>query len=331
MLPFVLVFILIGVVLIALVVQKRLPRLRGVAGGLLISYIFIALALLGGELYFRYAFAESENTVTLATINWLDRNWQTNQFGYRDREWSDNDYTKETTVAVVGDSFTAGWGIDDPQDRFSDVLAHHLGDDYAVFNLGIYGTNTPEQLENLRGFTENATTPDIVILQYFLNDINYAMLSVGALPEAAPAPAWANESYLANFLYNRLIGRLIDSDYNRDWWAENYAAYDNAAIWNIHVEEINAFIDYIESIDARLIVVIFPNMLDPVRSVAYVDRVAQVFESRGHADILKLFDAAAAWSPAERMVSPRDTHPSAAFHQYVGDTLYEQFFSGGAS
>ncbi len=330
MLIFIVLFGLIGALLIVLARQTRLIRLRSVAGGLLISYVFVALTLIGGELYFRYAFAESENTVTLATINWLDRHWDTNSAGYRDREWAENDYAQDLTVVVVGDSFAAGWGIDDPADRFSEVLGAQLGDDAAVFNLGIYGTNTPEQLDNLRAFVETHTTPDVVILQYFLNDINYAMLSVGALPEATPAPTWSQESYLANFLYTRLIGHLLDPNYNRDWWAENYAAYDTPLIWDIHAAELHAFIDYVESIDARLIVVIFPNMLDPVISVAYVDRVAQVFESRGHNDVLKLFDAAAAWTPAERMVSPRDTHASAAFQRYVGAELFAQFFTDPA-
>ena len=95
----------------------------------------------------------------------------------------------------------------------------------------------------------------------------------------------------------------------------------------MHKQEIEDYIDYVDSIRARLIVVIFPNMLDPVRSIPYVDRVAQVFEERGHNDILKLFDQAAAWSPQDRMVSPRDTHPSVAFHHLVGDLLYQQFFA----
>jgi hypothetical protein len=66
-----------------------------------------------------------------------------------------------------------------------------------------------------------------------------------------------------------------------------------------------------------------------VRSIAYVDRVAQVFEARGHTDILKLFDAAAVWNPRDLMVSARDTHPSPAFHRYVGDELYRRFFASG--
>jgi lysophospholipase L1-like esterase len=324
MLSILILLLVIFALLIVLATQARRKSLRGIGRGLLVSYFTFVWVLIAGELFFRYAYAESENTLSLATVNWLDRHWQENALGYRDREWTPSDWEGKTTVVVTGDSFTAGWGIENPADRYADVLANLLGDGYALMNLGIYGTSTPEQLEFLQAFP--LRNPDIVIAQYFLNDINYTMLARGILPEVEPPPTWAQESYLGNFLYTRLIGALIDPAYNRSWWEDNYAAYDNFAVWEAHRAEIEAYIDYVEGIEARLIVVIFPNMLDPVRSVAYVDRVAHVFENRGHDEILRLFDAAAAWSLEDRIVSPRDTHPSVAFHYYVGEILYEQFF-----
>jgi lysophospholipase L1-like esterase len=305
--------------------QHSHPRLRRVGGGLLIS--LGSLACMGGmgELYFRYVYADSENTITLATRNWLDRYWQTNSLGFRDREWSAADLSDKVRVYITGDSFTAGWGIENPADRYTDVLGARLGSTHAVVNLGVYGTATPEQLELLRNYPFQP--PDVVVVQYFLNDVNYAGLRLGLLPEPKPLPNWATESYLANFLYTRLLSRFLDPEFGRDWWQWSYDAYDNVAIWDLHREEIEAYIDYVEGINARLIVVLFPNMLDPVRSVAYIDRVAQVFEARGHRDILKLFDAVAAWPLEDRIVSPRDTHPSIAFHHYVGEEIYRRFFA----
>ncbi len=327
MLNFILIFLAAGALLIALAIQKRSRRLQSLARGLLITYVMLLLILGAGEFYFRFVFAESENTVSLATENWLDRYWQTNALGYRDREWTADDLAGKQVVVVTGDSFTAGWGIQDPADRYPDVLGGLLGDDYAVVNLGQYGTATPEQLEILQDF--DLATPNVVILQYFLNDINYAGLRLGLLPTPKPAPDWAQESYLGNFLYIRLLARFIDPEFNKDWWQWSYDAYDNVVIWSAHQEELDAYIDYVNSIGARLIVVIFPNMLDPVRSITYIDRVAQHFEARGVTDILKLFDGAAAWPLQERIVSPRDTHPSVAFHHYVGEELYDRFFARG--
>jgi lysophospholipase L1-like esterase len=324
MLPILLGAAAVGALLIALTAQRRWRMVRAAASGLLISYSVLALFFGAAELYFRYVFAESENVITLAAQNWLARHWQTNSLGYRDRDWTPADWEGKTTVMVLGDSFAAGWGIENPADRFPDVLAARLGDDYVVINLGRYGTSTPEQLALMRAHP--LQTPDVVILQYFLNDISYAGLSLGLLPTPEPLPAWARESYLGNFIYARAFASWVRAD---DWWQWNYDAYDNVGIWSVHRAEIEALIDHVEAVGARLIVVIFPNLLDPVRSIAYVDRVAQVFEARGHTDILKLFDAAAAWNPRDLMVSARDTHPSPAFHRYVGDELYARFFASG--
>ncbi|MEO8393202.1 MAG: SGNH/GDSL hydrolase family protein [Chloroflexota bacterium] len=321
----VLCFSAAGLILAALALQRRSVRLRSIARGLLISYFFLLFIFGAGEIFFRFFYAESENVFTQASLNWMARYWQTNSLDYRDREWTPADYAGKKTVLLTGDSFAAGWGINNPADRFGDVLAAHLGSDYAVINLGVYGTATPEQLAKLKAYP--LKTPDVVIMQYFLNDIDYTLLQKGLLPDPEPEPAWVKGSALMDFLYVRLLSKFLDPKFNQDWWSVNYDAYDNYVLWDAHKQEIEDYIDYVESVHARLIVVIFPNMLDPVRSIPYVDRVAQVFQARGHNDILKLFDQAAAWSPQDRMVSPRDTHPSVAFHHLVGDLLYQQFFA----
>ncbi|MCA9910051.1 MAG: hypothetical protein KC519_15440, partial [Anaerolineae bacterium] len=265
---------------------------------------------------FRYFYADTEGR--LASNNWMERYWQLNSWGYRDREWTPEDWQGKTTVAIVGDSLAAGWGIVDPADRFSDVLANELGSDYAVFNLGVPGSSTPEQLDTLKALP---VQPNVVILQYFLNDIDYASLSLGQNLNITDIPPLAQESHLVDFVYAR-----ANAGFGQDYWTLHYAAYDNLAVWRVHEGELNAFADYVDRIGARLIVVIFPNLQDPVTSVAYVDRVAQVFEARGVTDILRLYDVAAAWKREDVIVSPRDAHPSVALHHYVGETLYERFF-----
>lgn len=329
MLPFFLVLTAVGIALVLATIQKQYKRLRNIASSLLISYLSFGFVLGAGELYFRYMFAESDNIITLATMNWLNRYWHTNSLGYRDREWRQEDWEGKQTVAILGDSFAAGWGIKDPADRFSDVLGTKLGDDYYVMNAAVYGTATPEQLDILKNLP---VQPDAVVLQYFLNDINYAGLKLGLLPSPNPNPEWVNQTGLGNFIYwHFVVPANSDDDLYDKWWEWSYNAYDNEGIWNVHRQEIEGFIDYVESINARLIVVIFPNLVDIVRSVPYVDRVAQVFEKRGHTDVLRLFDAAAEWPYDDLMVSNRDSHPSVNFHHYVAEQLYEEFFAAETS
>lgn len=320
---------LLGGLLLYAARQQRRPRLRGFARGLLVSYVTILLLALTGEIYFRYAYADSGWGFTLAHHNWEARYWHINALGFRDREWQPEDWAGKTTVLVTGDSFASGWGVNDPADRFSDVLASQLGADYAVVNAALPGASTRKALELLQNYP--LQQPDVVILQYFLNDIEDAAASISRFWSQSwqPPPAIVDDSYLLNFIYWRLAPsfRTIDTSFNQSYWEWEYGSYDDAQVWNIHRREIEAFIDAVDALDARLIVVIFPNMEDPVGSIAYVDRVAQVFEDRGHNEILKLYDAVAAWPRAEVVASPRDPHPSAAFHRQVGEMLYAQFFA----
>ncbi|MBL8131634.1 MAG: SGNH/GDSL hydrolase family protein [Anaerolineae bacterium] len=320
MTPVILGAVGIGVILTVGSVQRRWDRLRAVCRSLLVSFVTLVLLFGVGEVYFRYLHADSEGT--LAKSNWIDRFWHVNSLGFRDGEWTDFDLTGRQKILVIGDSFTAGWGIQDPQDRFSNVLARALSEDYLVLNAGITGTSTVEQAETLRTFP---IPPDVVIWQYFLNDIEYTLLRLGLYEPPPPLPTLVRESYLANYLYSLTVMGL-DSRY----WQRLYAAYDSAPVWSLHAQEIDAMVKTAQARGARLILVIFPNMADPLGSIAYVDRVAQAARAADVADILTLFDAAEAMPLAERIVSPRDAHPSAAFHRYVGERLAELFFAAPA-
>ncbi len=318
----------LGMALVMLARQQRWTAVRQWMTGLLVTYVTITLILLAGEAYFRFAYAESDGLPTLASRNWLGRYWQTNTQGYRDREWQAEDWQDKQTVLVLGDSFAAGWGIENPEDRFADVMAAGLGDGVAVINLGKEGTNTVDQTAILDSYP--LPHPDVVVLQYYLNDIEHAALSLGLDPGLDPTrnlPGWANESYLANFLYWRLAPRLQPGlRGEQTYWGWLYSMYDNSSVWDIHRQELEAFIAAVEARDAQLMVVIFPNMLDAVGSIPYLDRVAQVFESRGYDEryTLKLFDQAEQMPLNERIVSPRDAHASAAFNRLVGDLLAER-------
>jgi hypothetical protein len=312
----VLILVGIGGLLIVGATRIRTNWLRNLAIGLLISYVTLLIMGVGIEGYFRFAYYDTFGRK--ASENWLSRYWQTNSAGYRDREWLLEDWSGKTTVAVVGDSFAAGWGVNDPSQRFSDVLGEMLADDYYVFNLAMPGTATPQQLEHLQAAP---TTPDVVILQYFLNDIDYAVMSQGLQILLPEPPTALRDLYSVDFVYSLLVNGM-DGDY----WEWEYSNYDNFVLWDIHRAQLEAFIDYTESIDARLIVVIFPNLRDPVGSIPYVDRVAFVFQDRG-IETLKLFDAVAEWTPDAVVVSPRDAHPNAAFHRYVGERLHALFFN----
>ncbi|MDQ7034467.1 MAG: hypothetical protein Q9P01_06420 [Anaerolineae bacterium] len=134
---FLLILLAIAVLLTLVAIQKKTNRAASIASGLLVSLVTIGLLLGMGEAYYRFVYADSGWGFTLAHKNWESRYWQVNSRGFRDSEWAESDFEGRSTIAVLGDSFASGWGVNNPDDRFPDVLANLLGDDYAVVNLAI--------------------------------------------------------------------------------------------------------------------------------------------------------------------------------------------------
>ena len=106
---------------------------------------------------------------TLAAQRWEARYWKPiNSFGYRDAEHSPGAVAGKRVVAVVGDSLTAGAGIEDHRDRYPDVLAELLGSGWTVVNISRGAWSQPEELRALK---THPLTPDAIVLQYYINDI----------------------------------------------------------------------------------------------------------------------------------------------------------------
>ena len=89
-----------------------------------------------------------------------------NSLGFREREVLPKN-PRIYRIAVVGDSFTWGQGIEARQ-RFSNLIQDSLGPGYEVLNFGRPGDDMPEHL----GVLEQAlqASPDFVLLQLYIND-----------------------------------------------------------------------------------------------------------------------------------------------------------------
>jgi hypothetical protein len=325
-------YTLFGILLIRLAASKQSSQRREIARGLLITHITVGVLSGGLELYFRYFYADSgyPYMVTYASQNWMQRYLSRNTAGYRDREWTQTDLENKQVIIVIGDSFTEGWGIDNPAERYTDVLAQRLGDDYAVINIGRGATDTLTQMQLLQDYLRDHPyiRPNVVIWQYFLNDIQRVAINIqGEFNYAFPErPPLVDESYLLDYLYWQSARLQVGGAGEFTFWDYLYAAYDNSVIWEIHQREITDLIVYVDSLQARLIAVIFPNLQDPVSSIPYVDRVEQAIQATGHDEILKLTDLAAGWQGDGLIVSRYDAHAGVAFNQRVGELIEDQFF-----
>lgn len=311
---------------------------RWVAGPL-VALLTVAVMLGAGEVYFRFFHLQSDAyNQTLMAKRWLRECWQPiftvenpqfvltgGKFEFRDRTWTAQDVAGKTRVMIVGDSFAAGHGVCNVADRFGDVLARQLGEGYAVLNVAGNGWGTQEQTYYplLYPFT-----PNIVVLSYFVNDIENtvkttpnAALTIPRLAEAQLPTSLLENSYLADYVYWQII-------YKRQFEQSGGAitrtlldAYDDPAIWAAHERELAQFIAWTRQHDAPLVVVIWPRLDAIDLSRAAVTKVAGVFTAQ-KIPVINAADLLAGQPTAALIANPADTHPSAYAHRVIADALY---------
>lgn len=285
---------------------------------------FLALELVHIQFFLKTdAFA-----TTLASRRWLRLHFQepVNSLGYRDVEHTAESFESRRSVIVVGDSFAAGYGVEDHRDRFSDVLAKQLGPEWAVANVAALGWNTTDMLEAIENFPHRA---DVVVLSYYVNDIEGAARSRGVTtPVRLPRPSGVvyhltETSFLLNTLYWRLF-RFRDGEEMGRRFAEHLAGcYADPGIWSTHQEELQAVVDGARSRGQELVAVLFPKLNDVQGSANLTSRVAEVFEREG-VEVLDLAPVLAGREPSSIVVNPFDAHPNAALHREVGELLAER-------
>jgi hypothetical protein len=295
--------------------------------GLSLAALF--LTGMGLELYFKLFFAQSDAfRYTLASQNWYERYWVENSLGYRDVEWTPERLAGKTKVMIVGDSFVAGSGIANPEDRFVGQLGRLLGPEYAVMVVASPGWDTLDEAEAIVKYPYR---PDLLVLAYYVNDIEGVAYESGVeRPQIRhDPPAWLNlpvqHSYALNFLYWRVV-RLGPQE-----WAQNYWAWlkELNAAPDIRWQQRQQLLTIAEGAAAEeipLVVVVFPHLAAVEESRPMTAWVLDLFAEQG-TPTLDVSQMLAGRDPADTMVNAVDSHPNEAVNLEVARRLHEMIIS----
>jgi len=316
---------------------RRLGDTRGRRVRLVVGNLLVTLTLLGGlaagvETWLRHGHDSTTwHAGNLVTHAWFLRHWDLNSQGFRDTEWPGQTVSPGPRVAVVGDSFTAGYGIADPADRFADRLRVRLGQGADLRLIASIGSDTPRQIDQLRAMFA-VWRPQRVVLAYSLNDAEHLLQRAARDAETlepAPPGSLANRSFLLDLLRSQWL--LADSGHSERYFDDLERVHLDATRWNEQARLFRTMTELCRQNGATLDVAVFPLFshrgpdypFDPLH-----DWVLQSWRGAG-AGVLDLRRTFADVPRDELVVGRFDAHPNERAHAMAANAIFDAFFSEG--
>jgi hypothetical protein len=305
--------------------KKNLSRL--LAGNLLVFLLIASVLLLAGESYFRFAY-DTTDSFGLSKISrrWFERHWQFNQAQVRDSvdRYPPAVSAGKRRVTFLGDSFTAGHGIADVEDRFANIVrAQRPG--WEVHVMAWNGVETGEQMTALTGTARHGYELDVVVLVYCLNDVSDLLPEWKAIYVRLSRPPQAgrfliDNSYLINTLYYRMRTRWEpDAARYFDFVRDAYTG----PIWQLQRFRLQTIREDVRRRGGRLLVVTFPLMhsLGPDYEFADIHRQLELTWREWNAPHLDLLGVYEDMDSADVVVNRYDAHPNERAHRLAADAI----------
>jgi lysophospholipase L1-like esterase len=284
----------------------------------IVTPLLITLVVL--EMIFMYIPQSHEGVLSKASQIWWAKYWNpVNSLGYRDREIVKEDGKKK--ILFIGDSFAAGHGLKNVNERFSDIIAEKLGKDkVSVYNLGMSGADTRDEARRLKEFP---VKPDAIVLEYFPNDIEKVgrekgLTLTGAEPYADLTGKFGTivkRFYLPNFIYWQLPHTSFGT-------FEKFVqtAYTDTTVLNEHLRDLSKMIDYRDSTKSEMYAVFIPFLFQMEKSAGYTKPVEDFLRSKG-VKVITLTDEIARIPEKNRVVGKNDGHASADVNAVIAEKL----------
>ncbi len=200
----------------------------------------------------------------LATLPWaFYYEGNRNEKHYRDGNLKDRLNNGKKKVFFLGDSFTYGSGINDPADRYSNIVAKEISAEYEVFNLGRGNSDTRDEFIRMAQF---GAVPHILILQYYFNDIDGAVTHSEKEEKSGSVilrtgAFLSRTSYFLNFVVVNLA-KFTPAFQSTDFRKRMSDAYKDPKCLETHFGDLQRIINYCTLNKTKMYVLLMPDMRD---------------------------------------------------------------------
>ena len=260
-----------------------------------------------------------------AAKNWKYYYVKNNELGFRDSPFKDKKLDKRT-ILFLGDSFTKGVGINKVQNRFANLFNEKVKECSEMVLYATGGLNTVDQLALLRGLSFK---PEIIIFQYFGNDIEGDAIKMGNTRQPIVGykdlpiigEAIVRSSYLLNYIY-WLYPRTYLNSY-RQYLNDNYK---NEEIFSEHKRTLRMIQDYAKANDIKLYCLVLPFLQNiEFSKELYFDEISAISNNDTlNSIVINVLDDIESLPLEDRVVNSNDPHASEKVHKIIADKLYEE-------
>ena len=240
-----------------------------------------------------------------------------NSAGWRDRERSVEKPAGVTRIMMLGDSVTFGWGAraeDVTSYRLEKILNDGARERFEVLNTGIGNANTVMEAAYFidKG---HRYAPDIVVLNYFIND-------------AEPTPTRRGNFLTEHFYSAVFIAGRVDVVTRRFFGKSDWRQYyrdlylDDQPGWIAARRALKELSDYCRQHDVKLVVVHYPE-LHELSPYPFQDVTNLLAAETRAIDIpfLDLLPSVAGQEPRSLWVTQTDPHPNARAAVLYADAI----------
>jgi len=315
-------FILISIVTFIYLFVCMVIRNKAIDPKVKTIYLIVScfvIAFYCAEIFYNFRAKSHQLSFSYSGKVWNLKYWTPiNSAGFRDDE--PVVYPGKKNIYFIGDSFTAGYGINNVNSRFSNIIKKRFPD-YNVFNLGINGADTKREIEIIKSIEDK---PDVTVLQYFFNDVeNY--LSQNNI-------SYSFELYEdVSIIFKLLATRTFTFNYVYWSFPRNYlnsyissfeSALKNNDALNPHLEDLNYIINYCKGNNIKLICVTIPVFIlaDEHPFNIHTNEVSKYFRDKG-VDVVDVYTITKHIDRKNKVVNNTDTHASELVNSIIADSV----------
>ncbi len=247
-----------------------------------------------------------------------------NAFGLRGEEVAKEKQSDRIRILMLGDSITFGWGVKQQETmaaRLEAGLKAQFPDrDFEVLNAGVGNANAA--MESAWYLAKGkALHPDLVILNYFIND---------AEPTPVRQGGWLKERSYAYVHFAGKIDTIARQFMGRVDWEQYYRDLyrDDAPGWIVAQDAITRLIEDTKREDVPFLLVQIPEIrrVDPYPFPGVAAKVADLAAKTG-VPYLDLLPSVAGEAPDTLWVTVEDPHPNGKANDLFTKAILEKLIA----